>query len=246
MKLKSYRKGSPFGIPWKEANLYKIIILCGLSLIILGITGCYNGSGSGTTLQQGGKLVFQRLAIAPFQQTTPEQTDINAADCSRCVFFTRADGPPDRSEAIIERIFIERLNAGYKVDVIPPDRVAGIYERYIGAFDKVTPLALLKKVGDDLEVDGIIFGYVYRFRERQGTPYAAAKPASVAFEIYLFRVSDTALVWKGRFDKTQTSLMENVLQASAFLRGGGRWVTVRELSEGGMDNIMNNFPALSK
>jgi hypothetical protein len=222
------------------------MILCGLSLIMLGITGCYNGSGSGTTLQQGGKLVFQRLAIAPFQQTTPEQIDINAVDCSRCVFFTRADGPPDRPEAIIEQIFIEKLNAGHKVDVIPPDRVAGIYERYMGTFDKVTPLALLKKVGDDLEVDGIIFGYVYRFRELQGTPYAAAKPASVAFEIYLFRVSDAALVWKGRFDKTQTSLMENVFQASAFLKGGGRWVTVRELSEGGMDNIMNNFPALSK
>jgi hypothetical protein len=40
--------------------------------------------------------------------------------------------------------------------------------------------------------------------------------------------------------------MENVLQASAFLKGGGRWVTAKELSEGGMDNIMTNFPALSK
>ena len=228
-----------------QACLHKIINLCGLSVIVLGIMGCYNGGGSGTTLQQGGKLVFQRVAVAPFQQSTPEQTDINADDCSRCGYFTRVDGPSDRPEAIIEKIFMERLNAGYKVNIIPPDRVAGMYERYIGSFDKVTPLILLKKVGDDLEADGIIFGYVYRFRERQGTPYAAAKPASVAFEVYLFRVSDSALVWKGRFDKTQTSLMENVFQASAFLKGGGRWVTVKELSDGGMDDIMKNFPALS-
>lgn len=246
MKLKR-RLGKPASvISLYRANLRNIIILCVISLIIPGIFGCYRGGGTGATLQQDGKLVFQRLAIAPFQQTTPEQIDINAADCSQCVFFARAEGLPDRPEAIIEQIFVEKLNAGYKTSIIPSDRVAGMYERYIGAFDKVTPLAVLKKVGTDLEVDGIVFGYVYRFRERQGTPYAAVKPASVAFEIYLFRVGDAALVWKGHFDKTQTSLMENVLQASAFLKGGGRWVTAKELSEGGMDNIMTNFPALSK
>lgn len=246
MKLKRNIGKPQRGIAMDSINLHKIKMLCCYLLIILGILGCYNGGGSGATLQQGGKLTVQRLAIAPFQQTTPEQIDINAADCSHCIFFTKADGPPDRPEAIIEKIFTERLSAGYKISIIPPDRVAGMYERYIGAFDKITPLAVLQKVGTDLEVDGIVFGYVYRFRERQGTPYAAAKPASVAFELYLFRVNDAALVWKGRFDKTQTSLMEDVLQASAFLKGGGRWVTVRELSEGGMDNIMTNFPALSK
>lgn len=189
---------------------------------------------------------MQRVAVAPFQETTPEQTDINAADCSRCIFFARADGPPDRPEALVEQIFIDRLRAGYKVDITPPDRVAGMYERYIGTFRNITPLALLKQVGDDLQADGVVIGYVYRFRERQGMPYAAAKPASVAFEIFLFRVSDGALIWKGRFEKTQTSLMENVLQASAFLKGGGKWVTVRELSEEGMDDVIKTFPALPK
>jgi len=229
-----------------RVDLHKIMILCWLSVIVSGITGCYNAGGAGTTLKQDDNLIFQRVAIAPFQQSTPEQMDINAVDCSRCWFFSKMDGPPDRPEAIVEQIFIERLKAGHKVDIIPPERVAGIYERYIGAFDKVTPRSLLKKVGDDLDADGIVFGYIYRFRERQGTPYAAAKPASVAFEIYLFRVSDSALVWKGHFENTQTSLMENVLQASVFLKGGGRWVTVRELSEEGMDNVMKNFPAPPK
>lgn len=246
MKIKRNLEKTPSGISLHKIKLRLMMMLCGLSLIIPGILGCYHDGGSGAVLQQSGKLAFQRLAIAPFQQATPEQTDINAADCSRCVFFARAEGPADRPEAMIEKIFIERLNAGYSTGIVPPDRVAGMYERYMGAFDKVTPLAVLKKVGADLEVDGIVFGYVYRFRERQGTPYAVVKPASVAFEIYLFRVSDAALVWKGRFDETQASLMENVLQAPAFLKGGVRWLTAKELSEGGMDNIMMNFPAMSK
>ncbi len=246
MKLKINLRKSFSGGRRNRVDLRKIMILCGLSFIVSGIMGCYNAGRAGTTLKQDDNLIFQRVAIAPFQQTTPEQMDVNAVDCSRCRFVSKMDGPPDRPEAIVEQIFIERLKAGYKVDIITPDRVAGIYERYIGTFDKVTPRSLLKKVGDDLDADVIVFGYVYRFRERQGTPYAAAKSASVAFEIYLFRVSDSALVWKGHFEKTQTSLMENVLQVSVFLKGGGRWVTVRELSEEGMDNVMKNFPAPSK
>jgi len=246
VKLKMNLRHSFAGAYRNMTNVRGAMIMLGLCVIVSGIMGCYKAGQDGTTLQQGDKLIFQRLAIAPFQQTTPEQLDINAVDCSRCRYFFSMDGPPDRPEAIVEQIFIDRLKAGNKIDIIPPDRVAGIYERYIGAFDKVTPLTLLKKVGDDLDADGIVFGYVYRFHERQGTHYAAAKPASVAFDIYLFRVSDSALVWRGHFEKAQTSLMENVFQASVFLKGGGRWLTVRELSEEGMDHVMKNFPAPSK
>jgi hypothetical protein len=218
----------------------------GLCAALLAASGCANTVATKTTAQPSGKLVFQRVAVAPFQKTTPEQSDINATDCSRCIFYTKADKPPDKPEAIIEKMFIDRIHSGYRVDVITPERVAGMYERHLMAKDKTTPLALLKKVGEDLEVDGIVFGYVYRYRELQGMPYAAAKPASVAFDVFLFKVSDSTLVWKGHFDKTQTSLMENILQASTFLKGGGRWVSVRELSEGGMDHIMRDFPAPSR
>jgi len=235
--------------PWRcrrAERIRNVVNRCGLSIIFLVIFGCYNGSGSGTTLRPAANPVIQYLAVAPFIQTTPEQTDINAIDCSRCGIFTRIDVNPDRPEALLEQMFIGKLNTAYKVDIIPPDRVAGMYQRYTDAFEKMTPLSLLKKVGNDLNVEGIVFGYIYRFRERQGTPYAAKKPASAAFEIYLFRVSDGVLLWKGSFDRTQTSLMENVLQASAFVKGGGRWISVRELSEGGMDNMIKNFPALFK
>jgi hypothetical protein len=230
----------------QPAVCFRGALFFGLCLILLVMGGCHNGGTSGATLQPGGKLAFQRIAVAPFQMTTPEQADINAIDCSRCGYFTRATGPSDRPENTIEQLFVEKLNAVYKVNIMPSDRVAGMYERYAGTFDKVSPLTLLKRVGDDLGAEGILFGYVYRYRERQGLPYAAAKPASVAFEIHLFRVSDSALVWRGRFDRTQTSLMENVLQASTFVKGGGRWITARELAESGMDDIVKTFPALSK
>jgi hypothetical protein len=101
---------------------------------------------------------------------------------------------------------------------------------------------ILKKVGNELETEGIIVGYVYRYRERMGYPYSAEKPASVAFEIHLVRVSDGVIVWKGIFDKTQKSLMENIFQIASFVKERGQWVTAKELATEGIDAILEKFP----
>ncbi len=217
-----------------------------IGFIALVAAGCSHGGGSVASRPQGENIVFQRIAVAPFQQSTPEMVDINAVDCSSCGMFKQPVRFPGRPETQIEQSFIDRLNASYRIEVVPPERVSGIYERYASLLVRETPIAVLKKVGTDLAVDGIAYGYVFYYRERKGMPYSVEKPASVAFEIHLFRVSDGALVWKGRFDKTQTSLMEDVLQASAFLRGGGKWLTARELAEEGVEAVVNTFPAVAR
>ncbi len=217
-----------------------------IGFLALIAAGCSHGGVSGASHPQDEKRVFHRVAVAPFQQSTPEMVDINAVDCSSCGMFKQPVRFPDHPETAIEKNFIDRLNSSYRIDIVPPERVSGIYERYASLLVRETPLSVLKKVGADLAVDGIAYGYVFYYRERKGMPYSVEKPASVAFEIHLFRVSDGALVWKGRFDKTQTSLMEDVLQASAFLRGGGKWLTARELAEEGIEDVVKTFPAVAK
>jgi hypothetical protein len=85
---------------------------------------------------------------------------------------------------------------------------------------------------------------VYRFRERKGFSLSVEKPASVAFEIHLIRVSDGAIVWRGIFDKTQASLMENLLQIASFIKEGAKWVTAKELAAEGMDEVLKDFPGI--
>jgi hypothetical protein len=148
------------------------------------------------------------------------------------------------SEAVVEGIFLDRLKDEKAFALIPPDRVGGIYEGVTGQLFKADLLDVLKKVGAELEADGIILGYVYRFRERKGFSLSVEKPASVAFEIHLIRVSDGAIVWRGIFDKTQTSLMENLLQIGSFLKEGGKWVTAKELAAEGMDEVLKDFPGV--
>jgi hypothetical protein len=89
-------------------------------------------------------------------------------------------------------------------------------------------------------------GYVYRYRERKGYSYSAEKPASVAFAIHLIRVNDGAIIWRGSFDKTQTSLMDYILQILSFYKNGGRCVTAKELTEEGMEEVLKKFPGLRK
>jgi len=36
--------------------------------------------------------------------------------------------------------------------------------------------------------------------------------------------------------------MEDVLQISSFFKGGGKWLTARQLAEQGMDDIFKKFP----
>jgi hypothetical protein len=216
-----------------------LVLLC---FILIIVSGCHYASGVSTTLKDDGKVVFKRIAVVPFQRISPEEADIKTMRCPVCGLILRTEKSPQGAEKVVENIFFERLTEMRMFTLIPPDRVGGIYESVTAGLFKADILEVLKKVGDELEADGIILGYVYRYRERKGYEYSVEKPASVAFEIHLIRVSDGAVIWKGIFDKTQTSLMEDMLQISSFLKERGRWVTAEELAAEGMDEVLRGFP----
>ncbi len=220
-----------------------LILFC---FILAVISGCHYAGGVSTTLKDDGKVIFKRIAVVPFQRISPEEADIKTVRCPVCGLILRTEKSPQGSEKIVEDIFFEGLTNKKVFTLIPPDRVGGIYERVTAGLFKADLLEILKKVGGELEADGIILGYVYRYRERKGNAYSVEKPASVAFEIHLIRVSDGAVVWKGIFDKTQTSLMEDMLQISSFLKERGRWVTAEELAAEGMDEVLKRFPGPRK
>lgn len=220
-----------------------LVLFC---FILAIVSGCHYASGVSTTLKDDGKVIFKRIAVVPFQRISLEEADIKTVRCPLRGLILRTEKSPQDSEKIVEHIFLERLTDRKVFTIIPPDRVGGIYERVTAGLYKADILEILKKVGDELEADGIILGYVYRYRERKGYEYSVEKPASVAFEIHLIRVSDGTVVWRGLFDKTQTSLMEDMLQISSFLKERGRWVNAEELTAEGMDEVLREFPGPRK
>lgn len=103
-------------------------------------------------------------------------------------------------------------------------------------------LEMYQKIGQSLSADAVMAGYIYRWRERKGVEYGVEVPASVAFDLYLLRVADKTVLWRGGFDKTQQSLAENVLDFHTFLKARGRWMSALELAELGLDSVIEKLP----
>ncbi|MDV2503830.1 MAG: hypothetical protein RX318_07735 [bacterium] len=97
-------------------------------------------------------------------------------------------------------------------------------------------------IGKDLGVDTVLVGDVTRWREREGSALGAKKPASVAFQAFLFRVDNGAMLWKTSFSKTQKPLSENVLEVENFLKGGATWQSSDTLARLGVEEVLRTFP----
>lgn len=169
-----------------------------------------------------------------------EQGVVRCPLCGTIFSAAKSAGSP---EALLEQRFLKYLKENNpKLRIIAGERVAGTHRRVSIAFLNDPLRQVLRDIGAELGAEGIVVGHLYRFRERRGESFTVERPASVAFEIHLVRVEDGALVWRGAFDRTQGSLMENLLDLPSFFREGGRWVTAEELAAGGLRELLTGFP----
>lgn len=211
------------------------------SITVLLIAGCTTSRTS--VPDSGADITVRRIAVLPFQQTSPSEVAVRMGGEPVILGEIGTDHPDGSPERITERIFLERQKALGRIQVVYPDRAGAAYLNAASGSFKMKTSEILRKMGSDLETDGIIVGYVYRWRERKGLAYSVEKPASVAFDIHLYRASDGALLWRGLFDQTQESLMENMLKLPFFFKEKGRWITAEELTAAGMEEVCKTFPA---
>ncbi|HPC31565.1 MAG TPA: hypothetical protein PL061_01230 [Syntrophales bacterium] len=214
--------------------------------LILMFMGCQGASGVSTSLLKDKDITFRRLAVMPFQYVAPEVVATYSARSSLPASVLKTDNAAGSHERYLQDLFLEMMSRHRQFDLVSPDRVGGTYEGIgTGSLRATLPQAL-REAGKELGADGIVVGYLYRWRERRGYDYSVEKPASVFFEIHLYRVLDGALAWKGVFDKTQKSLMENVMGAGYFVKDRGRWLTAKELAAEGMAEIVGSWPGVGK
>ena len=108
------------------------------------------------------------------------------------------------------------------------------------------PFKIIQSIGKAVSADVVLTGYLYRMHEREGSEYSASSPASVAFDVYLISVKDGSFLWKDRFDKTQKTLSENLLEFKSFLKFKGKWVDADTLADMGLKELVNSMPLKSK
>ena len=138
----------------------------------------------------------------------------------------------------------EKLLEDKRWKMIPPGQARGVFESILGSDKKIgmSLVEMIEEVGKTFGTDAVLGGNVYRWRERRGSDYAVEFPASVAFDLWLVRSSDGVLLWKGKYDKTQQSLMENLFDYRTFAESDGKWLTAEKLAMIGLRKLIEEMP----
>lgn len=184
-----------------------------------------------------------RVAVLPFLQIFPEDLAKGAVESPLTGAVFDAARPSGAPENELEKEFLQYLNNMRPgVTFVSGDETSVVFRRISSSSMKNSLRQTLCETGRELGADVVIVGYLYRFRELRGESFSAESPASVAFEIVMLAVSDGRVVWRGIFDRTQKSLMEDIFQLSSFYKGHGRWMTARKLASQGLEEVMKTFP----
>lgn len=184
-----------------------------------------------------------KVAVLPFLPIFPEDLTRGAVESPLTGAIFDAARPSGAPESELEKEFLQHLDKMRPgVTCISGEETSLVFRRISSSSLKSSLRQALCETGRELGADTVIVGYLYRFRELRGESFSAERPASVAFEIVMLTTGDGRVVWRGIFDHSQKSLMENIFQLSSFYKGHGRWMTARKLASQGLEEVMKTFP----
>jgi hypothetical protein len=185
--------------------------------------------------------VKSSLVILPFLIEKGENPG-RGAYCPVCKRVFQWSDVPAGSENILTRLLHQKMETKQTFKVIPPEKVEEALKVVQEKEFEKRPIPTSFQLGRGLAADFIIVGFVFRFEERIGSALGVERPASVGFDLHLFRLRDEKMVWEGRFNETQRSLSENLLKIVSFFKRKASWVTAEELASGGMDDLLKKLP----
>ena len=117
----------------------------------------------------------------------------------------------------------------------------GFLNNFLATDVSQSQLSLIRAFGKQLQVDAVLYGKLYKYKERIGNTYSVQRPASVGFDLNLIRTRDGALLWRYNFDKTQQALTDNLFDIGLYRSEGMRWLTADELARYGLQKALEDL-----
>jgi hypothetical protein len=185
------------------------------------------------------------IALMPFWLggPTPElsREKKTALDCTLEELCYLEGDPLENAGVIMTELTHDELKKQYPDKVVP--LVKAEYAYTLTDKEKTDTLrAIAVRFGRQLEVEHVLAGTLWRYRERVGGAFGAETPASVGFALFLVSVEDGSILWSSTFDKTQTALTENLFDVGLFFKTGIKWVTAAELATYGAGKLLKDLP----
>ena len=223
-------------------NIQKFYKFLGTGILVwILICGCLHQSKGYASEEKPSHFEIKKIVVVGFQSAMNqgEEPGVFRNSLSGAIYMSEPV-----SKAVANKMtnnLFKRLLKDHRYDLISPSQAMGVFSSLVSSDMVSDDMKILQKIGRAFSSDAVLAGYIYRWQEREGTNYAVNKPASVAFDLYLIRPSDGAILRKGGFDKTQQSLSENLLDMKTFIRSGGKWMNADKLAELGLDDLLNNI-----
>lgn len=183
----------------------------------------------------------ENICVVGFKVALLEGEDPGLFRCPICGSTFMAEPV---SETIAKEMTVDLFNYLKRIEkysLIPSGQAKGVYSAILSRNLTISTIDMLQETGKSFSSDAVLFGYIYRWRERIGTKYGVSSPASVTFDLHLISTDSGSILWKGSFNKTQVSLTENLLDLSIFIKSGGKWLTARELAQIGLEKLISRF-----
>jgi len=222
-----------------EVKAIFLILLC-----LFWGASCYNSAEiiHNTEREPAG---IRRLLVLPFQDTSKIYGENVSIRCPLCgKVFTTGQVKPEAAQFLTRRL-IEMLDRPNEFRLIPASQAQGVIASLLQQGGKEIPESdLYIKTGQALNADVVLVGSVYKFRDREGTDFSVALPASVAFHIDMIQVQEGQVVGSGHFNETQRSLSEDLFQLGIFIKRKGRWISAEDLAVYGLEQILKTLPLL--
>jgi PBP1b-binding outer membrane lipoprotein LpoB len=186
---------------------------------------------------------IRRILVLPFQDVSSIYGENVSIRCQLCSsVFTTGKVEPTATQFLTKQLN-EMLDRANNFDLIPASQAQGVISSLLRQSEKELPeIDLYMKTGQALNADGVLAGYVYQFKDRDGSDYSVNQPASVTFHLDMIQVKGGQVVWSGHFNETQRSLSEDLFQLGNFIRRKGRWISAEDLAVYGLEQILKTLP----
>ena len=165
-----------------------------------------------------------KLAFVPFASSRALERDLEG------------DARAVAIDLVSARVLEQLIEQG-GFDVVPPEEVRRV-------LDEQRDSALGPRLRRAFNVDAYLTGTVDRFRERDGSPEGANRPAAVRFALEL-RSADGGLLWRGEYDEEQNSLTQEPRSLLRAWERRFRWVTAANLAQYGAEELVRRMPRAS-
>jgi hypothetical protein len=174
---------------------------------------------------------LKRVAVAPFshRETMPDNSE--------------AGGPSPQIAAELVARFLTEALAKRGIQIIPASDLATAFNAQGLRSVDLNPRTVAELAASKFGATAIMMGQVTRYRERQGESFGSTLSASVAFNATIYTAATVQRVWSSRFDETQRSLSENIVNARRYPGGGTRWLTAAELARWGAESAVETLPS---